>query len=418
MKRFLFLIAVILLADILPAQDVEYARKMLNKLASDNFSGRGYLRKGNEKAAQFIKKQLEKNGAESFDGNYFQKFSYPMNTFPEKLLVKTGDKNLVPGEDFVVSCSSPPVKGVFKLLYLPDTAKSTKTLLTFIGEQENPDYFLVIPPSYKKIYGTDIPYVKGIVLMSENQPYWHVSNGAEVKNTVWLKIKSEPLKNRPSTIELKINNRFEEHFKTQNVAGFIKGSAVPDTFVVFTAHYDHLGMMGKKAIYHGANDNASGTSMVLDLVKYYSNPENRLPYSVAFLFFSGEEAGLKGSGYFVENPLFPLNSIKLLINLDMVGTGSDGITVVNGKDYKNMFDDLTEINNKNHYLKRIKSRGEACNSDHCPFYKKGVKSIFIYTMGKEHTAYHVPEDDAENFPFTAYNGLFKLLTSYVETLKN
>ncbi len=418
MKRLLFPVILFFLAGTLFSQDVEYARKVLNKLASDNFSGRGYLKNGNKKAAVFIKKQLEKSGAESFNGNYFQNFSYPMNTFPEKLTVKTGDKKLVPGEDFVVSCSSPPVEGKFKMFYLSDTAKSAKTLLTFIGEQENPDYFLVIPPSYKKIYGTDIPYVRGIILLSEKQPYWHVSNGAKVKNTVWLKIKGDILQDKPSTIELKIKNNFVEKFETQNIAAYIKGTTEPDTFIVFTAHYDHLGMMGKKAIYHGANDNASGTSMVLDLAKYYSKPENRLPYSVAFIFFSGEEAGLKGSHYYVEHPLFPLSSIKLLVNLDMVGTGSDGITIVNGKIYKNLFDDLTEMNNKSHYLKRIKNRGEACNSDHCPFYKKGIKSVFIYTMGKEHTAYHVPEDNAENFPFTAYDGLFRLLTTYVKTLKN
>jgi len=418
MKRlFLFAIA-LLYTGILLSQEVKYARKMLNKLASDNFYGRGYVKRGNEKAAAFIKKQLEKTGAESFDGGYFQKFYYPMNTFPGKLSVKTGDKKLVPGEDFVVSCSSPSVKGDFSLLYLSDTAKSVKTLLTFIAEQENPNYFLVVPSSFNKIYGIDIPYVKGVVLLSEKQPYWHVSNGSQVKKTVWLKIKSDLLKNKPPAINIEIENRFIEKFQTQNIAAYVKGTVAQDTFIVFTAHYDHLGMLGKKAIYHGANDNASGTSMVLDLARYYSEPKNRLPYSVAFIFFSGEEAGLKGSEYYAGNPLFPLNSIKLLVNLDMVGSGSDGITVVNGKIYKDLFNGLTELNNKNHYLKKIKNRGEACNSDHCPFYKKGVKSIFIYTMGKELTAYHVPEDNATGFPFTAYEGLFRLLTTYMKTLKN
>jgi hypothetical protein len=100
----------------------------------------------------------------------------------------------------------------------------------------------------------------------------------------------------------------------------------------------------------------------------------------------------------------------------MVGTGSEGITVVNGIAYKGLYDDMVEINAKNNYLPKVKDRGEACNSDHCPFYQKGVKSIFIYTMGKEHLEYHTIDDANDEFPFTAYEGLFRLLTDYVSTL--
>jgi Zn-dependent M28 family amino/carboxypeptidase len=111
-----------------------------------------------------------------------------------------------------------------------------------------------------------------------------------------------------------------------------------------------------------------------------------------------------------------LEAISLLINLDMVGTGSEGITIVNSIAYKELLDDMIEINEKNNYLSKIKERGESCNSDHCAFYNKGVKSIFIYTMGQEHLAYHTPDDTADKIPFTAYNGLFGLLIYYVLTL--
>ena len=72
------------------------------------------------------------------------------------------------------------------------------------------------------------------------------------------------------------------------------------------------------------------------------------------------------------------------------------------------------INSKKDYLPEIKACGEACNSDHCPFYNTGIKSIFIYTMGKEHMEYHTILDTDEDFPFTAYKGLFRLLTDYVQ----
>jgi len=210
---------------------------------------------------------------------------------------------------------------------------------------------------------------------------------------------------------------FELEHQTQNVIGFVRGKKYPELFIAFTAHYDHLGMMGKRTYFPGANDNGSGTAMVTDLAKYYAQPENQPDYSIVFMLFSGEEAGLFGSNYYADHPLFRLEQITMLINLDMVGTGSEGITVVNGKAYKNVMDAFEKINEGNKYLSEIKARGEACNSDHCPFYQKGVKSIFIYTRGKEHTAYHSVKDTADDFPFTAYDGLFKLLTKYVDEIQ-
>jgi Zn-dependent M28 family amino/carboxypeptidase len=174
--------------------------------------------------------------------------------------------------------------------------------------------------------------------------------------------------------------------KTQNVVGFVEGIKYPDSFFVFTAHYDHIGMMGKDVIFPGANDNASGTAMIMDLAKHYS--KSKPEYSIVFIAFSGEEAGLYGSRFFSENPLFPLEKIKLLINLDMVGTGSDGIAFVNGSVFTDLFEIVNQINEEKNYLKRIKARGEACNSDHCFFYQKGVPAFFIYSMGKEHMHYH------------------------------
>jgi Zn-dependent M28 family amino/carboxypeptidase len=175
-------------------------------------------------------------------------------------------------------------------------------------------------------------------------------------------------------------------------------------------------MMGKNAWFPGANDNASGVAMLMDLANYYAKPENQPYWSVAFMLFSGEEAGLKGSTHYTKNPLFMPEGMNLLINLDMVGSGSDGITIVNSIAYKGLYDDMVKINSENNYLPEIKARGEACNSDHCPFYNMGVKSIFIYTMGDEHLEYHTIYDTNDDFPFTAYDGLFRLLTDYVSTL--
>ena len=135
-------------------------------------------------------------------------------------------------------------------------------------------------------------------------------------------------------------------------------------------------------------------------------------FTMVFLFFSAEEAGLLGSEYFTLHPLVELSRIKLMLNLDMVGSGDKGITVVNGSIFKKDFDILDSLNKVNHYLVKVNSRGEAKNSDHYYFYSHGVKSLFIYSMG-EYSEYHNIYDRAESLDLNGFENLFKLITSFV-----
>jgi aminopeptidase YwaD len=202
--------------------------------------------------------------------------------------------------------------------------------------------------------------------------------------------------------------------EAQNVIGYIEGTEHPDSFIVFTAHYDHLGRMGADTYFPGANDNASGTSMLLQMAAYYSlNPPK---YSIAFICFAGEEAGLLGSSYYVENPVFPLEQIRFVINMDIFGTGDEGITVVNAKDHPNEFATLNRINASKSYLTKIKSRGQTQNSDHYPFSTKGVPAVFIYTMGGI-KAYHDIFDKSETLSLDAYESLFRLLRDFTDQLQ-
>jgi aminopeptidase YwaD len=173
-----------------------------------------------------------------------------------------------------------------------------------------------------------------------------------------------------------------------------------------------LGRMGRDIYFPGANDNASGVSMLLELAKYYSSAENQLPFSIVFIAFGAEEAGLIGSKFFVENPLFPLKKIKFLINLDLLGTGEEGITVVNATKFPQQFEQIVKLNDENKYLTAVKKRGPAANSDHYYFTEKGVPSFFIYTMGGI-AAYHDIYDRAETLPLTKFSEVFHLLTSFI-----
>ena len=112
----------------------------------------------------------------------------------------------------------------------------------------------------------------------------------------------------PKFIELNIQNKFLPFFKSKNIACFLPGLADSDSMLVFCAHYDHLGGMGSNTFFPGANDNASGVSVLLNLIKFYvANPPK---YKIVFIFFAGEEAGLLGSKAFIESKTIPLNKIK------------------------------------------------------------------------------------------------------------
>ncbi len=417
MRKIFVITTIFLLAYAIQAQDEAYARKVLHKLTSRQMHGRGYVKQGDEKAAGFIAKQFKKDELSSFTEDYFQTYSFPMNTMPGKVEVKADDQKLKPGYDYVVSSSTPTVKGTFNLIFAPDSSYNDSTFALYLENAKFNGEFLVVRGKLKKYYGKTISGLKGVVLLTDKQPWWHVSNGGEVASTCWIKSKTEYFPPEVKKLTLDIETEYVAAHPTQNVIAYVKGKSKPDRFIVFTAHYDHLGMMGQKTYFPGANDNASGTSMVLDLAAYYSKPENQPEKSIVFMLFSGEEAGLRGSKYYTEHPLFPLEEIDFLINLDMVGSGSEGITVVNAKAYADVLNAFKKINDEHNYISEIKPRGEACNSDHCPFYQTGVKSIFIYTRGPEHTAYRNVYDTDKNFPFTVYNGLFRLLTDYVKTIQ-
>jgi len=415
-KQSILILFVVLICFQNQAQNEAYARKVIDKLTSPAMKGRGYVKHGDQNAAKYIARQFKKHKLLSFGESYFQSYSFAINTLPGKIKVEVDGHKLEPGIDYVVNSSSPSIEGDYELFYAPETVYNDSTLELFLANYTEENSFLIIHGDFKEHDGKSIEGVLGIIELTGRNSWWHVSDADEVSTTSWLKVEAEKFPGQAKNISIQVENEFIPSYPTQNVIAFIKGKADSSNYIAFTAHYDHLGMMGKRTYFPGANDNASGTAMLLDLVAYYSKPENQPDKSIIFMAFSGEEAGLHGSTYYVEHPLFPLETINFLINLDMVGTGSEGITIVNGEAYKDVMDDFQSINNQFNYVPEIVARGEACNSDHCPFYNKGVKSVFIYTRGSEHTEYHTVNDTKKDFPFTVYNGLFKLLTTYLNQI--
>jgi Zn-dependent M28 family amino/carboxypeptidase len=215
------------------------------------------------------------------------------------------------------------------------------------------------------------------------------------------------------TAEVNIENKILTKYISKNVCAFVPGTGDNDTMIVFTAHYDHLGGMGKGTYFPGANDNASGVSMLLNLVKHYGRNPPR--YKTVFVFFAGEEAGLLGSKHFVEQNTLETGKIKFLVNLDLLGTGDEGIMVVNATEFRSQFEKLKQLSEEKKYLPAVKPRGKAQNSDHYWFTEKGVPCFFIYTLGGI-KAYHDIYDRAETLPLTKYKEVFRLLTDFANSL--
>jgi Zn-dependent M28 family amino/carboxypeptidase len=116
----------------------------------------------------------------------------------------------------------------------------------------------------------------------------------------------------------------------------------------------------------------------------------------------------------VEHPLFPLEKIKFLVNLDIMGSGEEGITVVNASLFPKEFKKLQKINAHKKLIEAIKPRGPAANSDHYFFTKAGVPSIFIYTMGPNKN-YHDVADQFAALSFSAYDDIKELLLLFLNS---
>ncbi len=427
-SRFLFpLICFQLLCCNAVAQSptIRYAHEIIDTLTSDKMHGRGYVDSGDWKAARYIKAKMVDAGLKSFQEDYFQPFTLNATVFPGMMHVKLSEKDLVAGKDFLVDASSNSCNGKFKGITLRNNSLDT----TIVAVQKIVNSLSVKRPSakvlmvakdgftkhqyavlQKAISETNAYGTRGVVEFSDNKLSWDAA--AEQMPFCYLHVKEAFPDKKKATVKVNIESKLKLNYKTQNVIGYVRGNEFPDSFMVFTAHYDHLGKMGNGVYFPGANDNASGTSMVLNLARYFAT--HPVKYSVAFICFSGEELGLLGSQHYVSNPLFPLGKIKFLINLDIVGTGDEGIKVVNATEFPKQFDSLVNLNNKEQLLKQILPRGKAANSDHYPFYLMHVPCFFIYTLGGI-SAYHDIYDRAETLPLTDYDDLLELLIRFTDS---
>jgi hypothetical protein len=192
---------------------------------------------------------------------------------------------------------------------------------------------------------------------------------------------------------MQITTKYTQAATGYNVIGKLPGrhSLLKNRYVIVCAHTDHCGYQGG-LIFNGADDNASGTSVLYALARAFPNLAKKPNRSILLVGFSGEEKGLIGSRYFVKNPPVPLNKIDAVINLDMVGLGSF-VTVMGGTLNPWIYSAFASYAD----VAGTKVTHSADNppSDQKPFVDAGIPAVMLLTIG-DHIGYHTANDDAEN----------------------
>ncbi len=184
----------------------------------------------------------------------------------------------------------------------------------------------------------------------------------------------------------------------KNVLGMLEGGGPnADEAIVIGAHYDHVGTRrtsdGKLEVYNGADDNASGTSAMIEIARMLAGREEKLDRDVLFIAFTAEERGLVGSRHYVEHPLVPLDDTVAMINLDMVGRLRSNNLTVYGTGTGNSFDQLLDPLGGRHELNLKKQPSGFGPSDHTSFCRKSIPVLFFITGF--HSDLHKPTDDVE-----------------------
>jgi hypothetical protein len=188
----------------------------------------------------------------------------------------------------------------------------------------------------------------------------------------------------------------------KNVVGLLEGEgALADETIVIGAHYDHLGYGGwgslawtsENEIHNGADDNASGTAVLIEVAKRLASAKKTPRRQVLFIAFSAEEMGLLGSAHYVREPVVPLRRTVAMLNLDMVGRLRNNRLSIQGTGTAAMFDPLIDAHSARYSLEVAKQRGGYGPSDHTSFYERGIPVLHFFTG--LHADYHRPSDDYE-----------------------
>lgn len=433
--KIVFLLLTISFAPWLSAQkeqayfsliDSSLIRKHAVILASDAMEGRNTGEAGQKMAAAYISSEFRKMGLDSFNSGYLQRFdlirkhrfgtlsvdgtqlNYPQDfaytAFYDSLHLSLEDLPVMSWPEFREAATFP-----------------SENLLVLVGSYEEVDFKILAQKPLRNIFFVCTSYKPKRLLYQDEK----LGFAPEVKQGVFF-LNGQKIKcKQGKTYDLDVV-AYSKKVSTENVVACIPGSdsLLKNEYVVVSAHYDHIGIKNGK-IYNGADDNASGTSTLMELARVFKEAQTRGEQpgrSVLFICFTGEEHGLFGSDYYSRHPLVPLNKTVADFNIDMIGRkdeskeskqfsvyviGSDKISL----DFHQRHEELAR-KHKNlvlDYTYNLDSNPEKLyyRSDHYNFAKNGIPSIFYF--GGFHKDYHEDTDDIEKLNFTKIKTIAELV---------
>lgn len=410
--KFLFvLVSVMGIGLAVSAQDTVYPKYVMRALTNPAFHGRGTSYRGDSLAARFLKNEMKRMGVQPLAEDYYQHFTYPAHGMEGSCRVVIDGKELRPFYDFramAFSADYHQVLGLTHVVRVPvETLVDSVALHKFLRKNAKSMVDAVLYLDVSGIrpnreaeaerYGRAVsnlylrnPYGSKVLLLGVKElSVFAPSHADKDYSYALVEMLADKMPQRVKDINIDVSSQYYANYRTQNVCGVVPGKS--DSMIVFAAHYDHVGQMGDSCIFYGAHDNASGVGAVMELARQATIDTPK--YTMVFLLFSGEEAGLYGSRYAAAHPVVDFNRVKLLVNIDMFCGGDDGLMVFNAKSdaTKPYVDRLKRLNDALQICPKLELRDNRANSDHYAF-RNLCPSIFILTLGGPYGGYHSPED--------------------------
>ena len=398
------------------AQDMTHFKRIVKQLSSAKYQGRGYARNGANKAGKFLQKEFEKAGVDEVT---IQPFKLDINTFCGRMKMWADGRQLRAGVDFSMREYSPGVHGTFPIYHVDTLNFDAERMYADLQKPEYANALVCCDFWFSYRHRKDFSRLQkagecnnaGLLQTWASPIKFFKAYGEKVvdKPIIWVTPEAiEGVKN----VRVDVNNKFLKDYECFNVIAKVEGQQ-HDSCYVFTAHYDHLGNLGKKIFYAGANDNASGTAAIVTLAAYYA--KNRPQYDMYFIAFSGEDANLRGSTWYAEHPKVPLQQIKYLFNIDMIGDNNPVQYCEVSDEGMRGFSLFEQINNREHHFKALHRGDLAANSDHYPFATRHVPCIFLENEnGDAFQYYHTIYDTYQTVRFDSYEPVFRLVRDFIE----
>lgn len=422
--RKLWLASLLLCASLMvDAQNVELYKQTVKALSSSKYQGRGYALGGANKAGRYLERAYRRAGV---DEVVRQPFTLDINTFPAKMKMSVdrgrnrdgGPGSLTAGRDFTLREFSPGAKGNYPLYFVDTLNYNSEKLFHDLEQPLNKGAMVVCDFWFSYKHKDDFARLQlgggapnaGLIYTWNEPLKFYKAYGEKVIDKPVFWVLDDCIKGGKS-VSVNVDNKFYKDYECFNVIAKVAGER-SDSCFMFTAHYDHLGNLGRRVYYPGANDNASGSAALVTLAEYFS--QHRPKFDVYFVAFSGEDANLRGSTWFVNHPVVPLERIKYLFNIDMIGDNNRVLYCETSDAGLPGFQKFQAINARKGYFETLNRGKLAANSDHYPFAERQVPCIFFMNeKGDAFQYYHTPQDDWQHAIFDSYEPVFRLVVDFI-----